>query len=110
MKIYNFLSLLFAICLILTFGATGVIAGGSSDSSGEGYHCYLFFEFDDGTFAQVMANDSKDDEVLKKVDEFIYKYGYEEGGTLVLSVGNIPNSGDCETPPDLTEPPQPPDF
>ena len=64
------------------------LAGGGSDTSGDGFHCYLFFE-DGGFFAQAMMNDSSQDEVIKKRDEFIEKYTIDEGLTLTAEIGNL---------------------
>ena len=78
--------------------ATGVgtaLAGGSSDTSGEGDHCYLFFTLPDGKFAQAMVNDSDPGVVLIKVDELIEKYEGDEEGTLALSIGSIEGSDFC---------------
>ena len=84
----------FTVGLLVLFVGSGVAqAGGGSDTSGEGFHCYSFFELPDGSFAQVMVNDSDPDEVIKKVDEAIAKYEEEEGGNLVLSAGNIAGTG-----------------
>ena len=83
--------------------ATGIgtaLAGGSSDTSGDGYHCYLFFSLPDGQFAQAMVNDSYSSEVMKKVDEFIEKYEYVEDGTLDLAIGNLEGcqvEGECSS-------------
>lgn len=88
MKRYYFIVLTVAVFVIAT-GIGTALAGGSSDSSGEGSHCYLFFTLPDGKFAQAMVNDSDPDVVLYKVDELIEKYVSDEEGTLDLAVGNI---------------------
>lgn len=75
-------------------------AGGSLNTSSDGFHCYLFFTLDDGKFAQVMVNNADPNEVLKKVNEFINKYVDMEGGVLTESVGNIEDSV-CEPTPDM---------
>ena len=73
----------------VSIGIGTALAGGSSDTSGDGFHCYLFFSLGSGEFAQAMVNDSDPNEVIYKVDEFIDKYVDSEGGELVLDVGNI---------------------
>ena len=83
---------LLAWLLALTIGPTTALAGGSSDSSGDGFHCYLFFSLPNQKFAQAMVNDSKPDEVIKKAEEYIKKYETDEGGTLDAVVGNIVGS------------------
>ena len=56
--------------LSVSVGTIGALAGGSADSTGEGFHCYLFFELADGeSFAQVMINDSNSDVVVTKLNE-----------------------------------------
>ena len=74
---------------LLIAPASPALAGGSSDTSGEGFHCYAFFVLPDGEFAQVMVNDEEPDEVIKKIEEYIEKYENDEGGTLALTIGNI---------------------
>ncbi len=87
--------LLFALLVsafAMSFGAGAALAGGASDSSGDGKHCYLYFE-DDMDFsdwiAQAMVNDEKPAEVAKKACEFIQKYVRDEGFNLYLSAGNL---------------------
>ena len=80
-----------ALGLVLA-GAPAVMAGGSSDTSGDGYHCYLFFSLPDGEFAQAIVNDSDPDEVIKKAEEFMEKYEDGEGMEYVTAVGNIEDS------------------
>ena len=92
---------LIACCFAVSIG-TIAFAGGSSDTSGEGFHCYLFFTFN-GEFSQAMVNDSDPFEVIKKAEEFIAKYVDDEGGTLDLAVGNLEGTV-CEP---LPEPPPP---
>ena len=82
-------------CFALVMGMSTARAGGSSDTSGHGFHCYLFFELPDEAFAQAMMNDSDADEVLKKADEFIEKYEDNEGGILAASIGNVDGDGVC---------------
>jgi hypothetical protein len=94
MKRY-YLIVLTVVVFVIATGISTALAGGSSDTSGEGSHCYLFFELPDGKFAQAMVNDSEPDVVLYKVDELIEKYEDDEGGTLVLSIGNIEGSDFC---------------
>ena len=85
----------FAVFVFVMATGTGTaFAGGSSDSSGNGFHCYLFFSLPDGEFAQAMVNDSLASEVTAKVDEFIDKYEVELGGVLDLATGNV--AGTCE--------------
>ena len=67
--------------IAMSMGTSGAVAGGMSDSSGEGVHCYLYFtgnsipdELDTiGLFAQVMINDVDDTEVDKKIGEAVSK-------------------------------------
>ncbi len=73
----------------VSIGTGTALAGGSSDTSGDGSHCYLFFSLGSGEFAQAMVNDWDPAEVMKKVAEFIEKYEGSEGGVLFLAVGNI---------------------
>ena len=47
-----------AMGIMLVFAPRGALAGGSSDSTGEEFHCYLFFNLPDEQFAQVMVNGS----------------------------------------------------
>ncbi len=105
MKRYYMIVLTVAVLVIAT-GIGSVLAGGSSDSSGEGSHCYLFFTLPDGKFTQAMVNDSDPDEVIKKAEELIEKYVGDEGGTLDLSVGNIEDTlcgtDDDSGPPIIT--------
>ena len=84
----RYLTVVMACAFATAIGVSAALAGGASDSSGEGSHCYLFLSLPGGTFAQAMVNDSDPDEVLNKVWEFIDKYE-NEGGTLELAVGNI---------------------
>ncbi len=83
----------------MSIGVAGTaLAGGSADSSGDGFHCYLFFE-DGGFFAQAMMNDEFPEEVVKKRDEFIEKYTIDEGLTLTAEIGNLdPGEGVCSDP------------
>ncbi len=90
--------------LATTLAASSALAGGASDSSGEGSHCYLFFSFPNGRFAQAMVNDSKPAEVIKKTEEFLAKYE-GEGGTLELAIGNI--AGTVCAPIEVSEPEEP---
>ena len=78
-----------AVVFVVATGIGTAFAGGSSDTSGDGFHCYLFFMLPDGQFSQAMVNDSDALEVIKKVEEFIEKYEGSEGGMLDLAVGNI---------------------
>ncbi len=78
---------------VLVIAGTGTtLAGGSSDASGDGFHCYLFFELPDRRFAQAMINDSIPEEVLMKAEECLVKYEIDEGGVLVQAIGNIAGS------------------
>ena len=76
----------------MVIGAGPAFAGGGSDSSGEGFHCYLFFELPDGTFSQAMVNDSDPAVVVEKADELVLKYEVDELGTLVVATGNVEGS------------------
>jgi hypothetical protein len=89
---WRYLVAMTALAFATVIGMGVALAGGSSDTSGDGFHCYLFFSREDGKFAQAMANDSKPEEVLKKANEFIEKYELKEAYTLELSVGNIPGT------------------
>lgn len=67
-------------------------AGGGSDSSGEGYHCYLFFEdltSEPSRFAQAMMNEEDVVELIKKRNEYLDKYLFGEGMVLTGQKGNI---------------------
>ncbi|MCP4744731.1 MAG: hypothetical protein GY874_01120 [Desulfobacteraceae bacterium] len=75
--------------LFITTGVGSAIAGGSSATSGDGFHCYLFFDLGDGEFAQVMVNDSEPGKVEEEVLKAIDKYEQEEAGLLDMSIGNI---------------------
>ncbi len=90
-----------AFVFVMATGIGTALAGGSSDTSGDGYHCYLFFSFPDGSFAQAMVNDSDPHEVHYKAEEFYTKYVDLELGTLKHAIGNIdycaPYAGaDCQ--------------
>lgn len=65
-----------------------VLAGGSSDTSGDGFHCYLFFSLPEGQFAQVMVNDTDSAKVEEEVLKAIDKYVNVEGGTLEATTGS----------------------
>ncbi len=88
MKRCNLISLSVAI-LFIFIGFGTALAGGSSDTSGDGYHCYLFFDLGGDEFAQVMINDSDDFKVEEEVLKAIDKYEEEEGGILETSIGNL---------------------
>ena len=92
--------LLFALLVsafAMSFGAGAALAGGASDSSGDGKHCYLFFvDLNDTDWtAQAMMNGDDDDDgdkpsdVAKKACEFIQKYVYDEGFNLEMTAGNL---------------------
>ena len=88
---------------VLVLGFAGAAqAGGASDSSGDGFHCYMFFEKEQNgfgaPFAQVMINDSDDEEVEKKRTEAISKWVADFGLTLTAYVGNLGNDGDFLEP------------
>ena len=89
MKIKHYLIILFVGFFALAISSSPALAGGSSDTSGDGFHCYLFFSLPKGEFAQAMINDSKENEVIKKAEEFIDKYEGDEKGVLDLAIGNI---------------------
>ena len=78
-----------ALGIVLAGAPSGALAGGTSDASGDGYHCYQFFELPDGNFAQVITNDSVEAVVTEKILEFLYKYEVSEGGKLKVSTGNL---------------------
>ena len=82
-----YLVALVACCFVVGGGTRVALAGGASDTSGDGFHCYLFFSLPDGEFAQAMVNDSDPDEVIKKVDEFIEKYEGDEGSATATPPG-----------------------
>ncbi len=70
-------------------GTSGALAGGTSDTSGDGFHCYQFFTLPGGRFAQAMTNDSDPNVVVQKLTEFLDKYVVAEGGTLTAAAGNV---------------------
>jgi len=74
----------------MMFGVNTALAGGASDSTGEGFHCYQFFTLPDGKFAQAMTNDSDPAVVVEKFFEFNDKYVGKELGVLTVAVGNVP--------------------
>ena len=80
-----------ALGLVLA-GAPAVMAGGSSDTGGEGFYCYGFFTLPDGKFAQVMVDDEYAGVAHEKFEELIEKYEVDEGGVLTTAVGNIEDS------------------
>ncbi len=88
--------LLFALMVwgfALSIGTGGALAGGGSDTTGEGLHCYLFFDsFPDepDKFAQAMVNEQSVDVIIQKIDELLFKYEVAEGASLVLLTGNVP--------------------
>ena len=73
----------------MTIGTSVALAGGTSDTSGEGFHCYQFFTLPGGQFAQAMTNDSDSSVVVQKLTEFLDKYVVAEGGTLTAAAGNV---------------------
>ncbi len=77
----------------MTTGISTALAGGSSDSSGDGFHCYLFFEDVDGWFAQAMMNGDDSQEVLDSRNDFLVKYIDDEGLVLTAQIGNISGKG-----------------
>ena len=83
---------LFACFAVMAIGANVAVAGGSSDTSGDGFHCYLFFSLPGQEFAQAMVNNSDRDEVVKKAEEFIEKYALEYGGQVDQILGNVRGS------------------
>lgn len=91
MKRYYMIGLTVAVFVIAT-GISTVLAGGSSDTSGEGSHCYLLFALPDGTFAQCMISDTSEEVVLIKALEYLKKYIIEEEANLETAVGNIYDS------------------
>ena len=88
-QLKRYLIALTAFVLVIGMGTGTALAGGSSDASGDGFHCYLFFSLPDGRFAQAMINDSIPEEVLMKAEECLAKYEDDEGGLLELAIGNI---------------------
>ena len=86
-----------ALVSAMFLGTSGAFAGGSSDTTGEGYHCYQFFTLPKG-FAQTMVNDEKPKEVQKKMDEFYEKYVDKEGGELSAVIGNVAGCADDSCP------------
>jgi hypothetical protein len=88
MKRYYLIVLTVAVFVIST-GIGTALAGGSSDTSGDGYHCYGFFTLPGGTFAQFMANSSDPEELGDKAADAVAKYeGDEEGELKFLICGN----------------------
>ena len=82
----------------MPIGTNPALAGGASGSTGDGFHCYLFFVGfggSDGLFAQAMMNDADQDEVKKVRDEFLTKAALDEFA-LTFSVGNVDRGGTFE--------------
>ena len=84
----------------MAISTNAALAGGSSDTSGDGLHCYMFFDnVATGSFAQVMINQEDSDdgraEMRKKILEFLEKYIDDEGGMLVKVAGNF-SVADCQ--------------
>ena len=106
MKRYYLIVLTVAV-FVIAAGVGTTLAGGSSDTSGDGYHCYGFFALPDGTFAQFMANASKEDELVDKVVDAFMKYlGDEEGEFKFLICGNadeacVATAAEGEVPDDM---------
>ncbi len=98
--------LLFALMVwgfALSIGTGGALAGGGSDTTGEGLHCYLFFDSFPGEpkkFAQAMVNEEDVGVIIEKIDEILFKYVDVEGAMLKLLTGNV--EGVC--PDRLSEP------
>ena len=75
----------------LSIGTGAALAGGGSDSTGEGFHCYAFFTGVDGIpdkFAQCMVNEEDEDIAAAKILECIEKYE-ADGAVLQLLAGNV---------------------
>lgn len=86
-------------CLLLV-GGGNVLAGGSSDTSADVFHCYLFGERDPtavskkvppplplgGKFFQFMVNDSDSERVRDAVNERVMKAD-DEGYIITASTG-----------------------
>ena len=77
----------------MSMGTSGALAGGSSDTTGSSYHCYLFFHgfpaevgFE---FAQVMMNADDSGSLIELVGKALDKY-VDLGGHVHGSLG------DCE--------------
>lgn len=83
-----------AVLMVAAVGAPA-LAGGGSDTTGEGFHCYAFFTFDDDPdkFVQAMINEEFAPDAEVKINEVLDKYE-DEGATLVLLTGNV--EGVCE--------------
>ena len=95
--------------LAMAMSPGAAMAGGSSDSTGEAFHCYLFFDLPDEKFAQVMINDSEATVVVEKANEAIDKYELDELGILSIQTGNVknclPEDGEPTLPIRLTHTP-----
>ena len=81
--------------LMLAAAGAPALAGGGSDTTGEGFHCYAFFTFDDDPdkFVQAMINEEFADVAEEKINEVLDKYE-DEGATVAFLVGNV--VGVCE--------------
>ncbi len=69
----RFIKTILVLCCAVLLGHSSALAGGASDSSGDGSHCYGFFSLPLGKFAQVMVNDSIPQVVNDKFGEFLAK-------------------------------------
>ena len=82
--------------LAMSIGTSPALAGGTSDSTGAGSHCYMFFFLDltpgPDLFAQAMMNDTSPGVVIIKSNEMIEKYVTELGFVLTHDVGNVLHS------------------
>ncbi len=100
---YRNLALAATAACFMAMAGTPALAGGGSDTTGEGFHCYAFFTFDadPDKFVQAMINEESADVAGEKINEILIKYA-DEGATLDLLVGNVVGvcEGDAVTPPD----------
>ncbi len=102
--------LLFALIVgafALSINTSGALAGGGSESTGEGFHCYLFFTLPDQKFAQVMINDSDKAVVEEKVVEATVKYLDPLGEAALIPLHRLPHAvtGNTDICPDRGRPP-----
>ena len=75
------------------------LAGGSmAQIRGDGPHCYFFFKFPDGTFAQYMVNSSEQEELVEKVVDAEEQYVEYEGGEIRFMVCGNGDTACIESP------------
>ncbi len=85
----------------MAIGTSAALAGGASSTSGQGLHCYMFFDDcgkDNDEFAQAMINQDLGDktEVMKIFGDFIIKYVEgDDKCVLAAAIGNVAGVCDC---------------